>query len=431
MRRASLVEPITHFVFFLSLFTLPLPVRLVFTRTVAGDISPQLGDFAAFVPISVAMTALALVVFYFAYESRLGEKLAGWVPLLQTTSARRTGVAGAAIVGVALILLSILAGGPENLGRFLLLGYGATAETFGSGYLAVGLPWLSVAVMFFWVAYAVSKHWAWFVVGALALVADLGVQFVLGSRSMMLYMVLAFGIFFTLKVRRLRWKSIAVICLLGFLSLNVIGMTRTSEYKSFGQFISTTAQTGVRELSHSTEGLFYTLTVGEFVVPFETLPQMVRKVGSEIAPWWGLSYVRAPLFLIPSAIYHDRPPGLSYWYMHHFYGQVGHQNEGRGFFFLAEAYLNFGPFGIVLIAGIWGVAWRALYAWAKRSDFDAGATMIYALVLAYMFRMIAGDAVTIVAGVTQQSLVIAIAGLLFSGARIVSQGRVGVAATNT
>ena len=43
----------------------------------------------------------------------------------------------------------------------------------------------------------------------------------------------------------------------------------------------------------------YTLTTGEFVVPFETLPQMIESVGSTVNPEFGMTYIRAPLQVVP------------------------------------------------------------------------------------------------------------------------------------
>ena len=62
VKRATLTEPVTHFVFFFSLFTLPLPIRLMFTYKIAGNISPFLFDFIDYVPVSVFMSACSLIV---------------------------------------------------------------------------------------------------------------------------------------------------------------------------------------------------------------------------------------------------------------------------------------------------------------------------------------------------------------------------------
>ena len=101
--------------------------------------------------------------------------------------------------------------------------------------------------------------------------------------------------------------------------------------------------------------------------------------------------------------------------MHEFYGSGYGLNEGRAFFFLAEGYLNFGIVGPLLIALAWGVGWGALQRWMDANRDRPSAALLYALTVGYLFRCVRGDAMTLVAGVTQQSLAPAIIGLLIAG----------------
>jgi hypothetical protein len=336
---------------------------------------------------------------------------------------------GVVIASISLFLLSLLVASTGGFERFLLLGYASTEKTFGAGYLAAGFPWLFVANMFLFVAYVISRQMMWLGFGFAVLALNLGLHLVMGARSMILYILITFGTFFLLKIRHVNWKVLLLIGVVGFGVLNFLGHTRKSGYTSFSDFVERTVSAGESSLEKSNEGFFYTLTIGEFVVPFETLPQMVRTVGFELTPWLGLSYLRAPIFLIPSIIYPDRPPDLATWYVEEFYGQQGHINEGRQFFFLAEGYLNFGPLGVLLISAIWGLGWRTLREWLVLNEYDPGATMIYALGLGFMFRCISGTFVSFVSGFTQQSLSIAIIGLVVAGARFyfVRAKRVSVA----
>jgi len=418
VKRATLVDPFVHFVAFLSLYTLPLPIRLIFTDRVEGNISPYIANFSGYIPISVLFCAMSLIVFYKSYYSSIPERLVAYLPVVRTTSSSGIVLSSAGIAAISLFLLSTLAVRVGGLGEFILLGYGSTKETVGLGYLAVGLPWLFVSTMFIFVAFDISRHRLWFFIGLGALLGNIGLHLVMGNRSMVLYILISFGTFFLIKVRYFKWKTLLFLGLSAFVFLNIVGMTRKSEYHSFQDFLTKSFDGASRALTDSTEGMFYTLTVGEFVVPFETLPQMVRTVGTRFEPWFGWSYLRAPVFLVPSAIYPDRPLDLANWYMQEFYGQQGRLNEGRQFFFLAEGYLNFGPFGIIFISIIWGIGWRLLFEWLKQCDFDPGATMIYALGLGYMFRCISGTFVSFVSGFTQQSLAIAILGLIFAGATV-------------
>jgi hypothetical protein len=241
------------------------------------------------------------------------------------------------------------------------------------------------------------------------------IQFLTGNRSMLLYIGLVILIFINYGIRRLHWSFLVPLGVTAFLLLNLVGLMRSSNYASIGEFIEKSSTSAEQATEQDAHGLFYTLTIGEFVVPFETLPQMVRTVGISDPPWLGLTYLRAPLYVIPSAIFPDRPLPLANWYMQQFYGGGYGLNEGRQFFFLAEAYLNLMVVGVVLLALFWGWLWGLLHQWMKLSNGNPAVVLVYALVVGFMFRCIAGDFVSLLVGIPQQSLVAALIGLAISG----------------
>ena len=81
VRRASLFEPISLYLFFVTLFTLPLPIRACITMEIEGDVSPYLPLFAPYIPISLVMTALALPIFAAGDYSRFARSLGQRAPL--------------------------------------------------------------------------------------------------------------------------------------------------------------------------------------------------------------------------------------------------------------------------------------------------------------------------------------------------------------
>jgi hypothetical protein len=304
----------------------------------------------------------------------------------------------------------------------LLLGYNSSAETFGRGYLAVGFPWLVVAMLAMLDRFAVTRHWLDAGLGVALLAVNLGIFAVTGNRAMIMYLAIAALIFFNFRIRRISLSMLLPVAIAGFLALNVMGTLRDSDYESladFGEQTFSSAESG--PALDNKESFFYTLTIGEFVVPFETLPQMVRTVGVTETPWFGISFLRAPVYLIPSFVYSDRPLPLSNWYMEKFYGGGYGLNEGRQFFFLSEGYLNFGPLGVILVAAVWGLGWGALHRWMQRGRERFGTVLIYALLTAFMFRCISGDFVSLLVGTTQQSLaavfLILVVANVFSGHR--------------
>lgn len=403
VRRASVFEPIGQYLLFVTLFSLPLPVRAWMTMEIEGNVSPYLPQFAPYLPISLALTALSLPVFAAGYYSRFAHRLGEWVPLLAQRGLHGTRAGIVALVALSCVLIYLLTEVVGGLMEFLLLGYKSSEATFGRGYLAAGFPWLAVATVALLDRYAGGRQKLDLLAFGVLLLANLGMYLVTGNRGMILYLAIVLGVFIHFRIRRLSLGMLLPVAIAGFIALNVVGLLRGSNYDSVGDFIEKTSRSA-KVVGSRSEVIVYTLTIGEFVVPFETLPQMVRTVGVTERPWMGWSFLRAPVYLIPSAAFPDRPPGLSNWYMERFYGGGYGLNEGRQFFFLAEGYLNFGPLGVLLVAAVWGTLWGALHHWMLRGRDRFGTVLIYALLVGFMFRCIAGDLVTLLVGTAQQSL---------------------------
>jgi len=416
IRRASWADPIIQFLAFFALFVLPLPIRALITHEIEGDVTKHLPQLLGYLPVSVLLAALALLCFVVTYSSSLGVRLASQLP---TTHAPRGDPYWAVVVlgGFSLFLIAKLAADMGILG-FILLGYGSSAETFAKGYLAIGFPWLFVALCFLLYRYAILRQKRDLVLYAAGFMGIAAMQMLMGNRSSVLYMVLVTTLFTHFGIRRLRVSRLVPLAFGLFLVLNVIGHLRGSGYANLvdaaahwrGNFSDLRAS---GDLGH---GLFYTLTTGEFVVPFETMPQMVRSVGTEISPQWGRSFAASTLFFIPHAIFPERPLPLANWYMKEFYGgETYGLNEGRQFFFLTEGYLNFGPVGVALLAMAWGVLWRAVREYVTASRYSIAACLLYALAVGFIFRLISGDSTSLLVGVAEQSLVPAILGLIMIG----------------
>jgi len=430
LRHSSVFEPIGQYLFFVTLFSLPLPIRAAITTESVGNISPYLPEFVSYLPISLVLTALSLPVFAAGYYSRFARSLGERMPLIADRGLRGTRAGVIVLVAISSVLIYLLTEDIGGLLPFLLLGYNSTEATFGIGYLAVGFPWLVVAMVIMLDRYAVNRQKLDLVGFGLLLLANLVIHLVTGNRTMILYLAVVLAIFTHFRIRRLSFAFLAPVAIAGFIGLNVVGAFRGSDYETFGDFSEQTLRS-VETTGDVKESLFYTLTIGEFVVPFETLPQMVRTIGITEWPWFGASFLRSPVYLIPSAIFPDRPPSLANWYMSKYYGGGYGLNEGRAFFFLAEGYLNFGPAGVFLVAVAWGLLWGALHRWMQRGRDRFGTVLVYALTVGYMFRCIAGEFTTLLVGITQQSLVavaiVILVTLMFGARRNVEDSEVKAA----
>jgi hypothetical protein len=408
VKKAGFFDPAVQFLIFLTLFVVPLPLRAYMTKEIEGDVTEHLLELLPFLPVAVFMTTVSLPLFLWGYYSQLAERIGARLPKPRTGEnlAAPTIILG----GFSLFLLVQLANDSDGLLNFLLLGYGASSEIYGKGHLAVGFPWLFVACLFLLHRYAVRKRKLDLALFIASFVLICGMFLLIGSRNMIVYMSLTAALFWHFAIRPIRFKRLATMGLLSFLALNIVGYLRTSNYQSLGDFFTTSAS-AYQESSSSSGRMFYTLTIGEFVVPFETLPQMIRSVGSELQPQLGLTYVKDVMLWVPSVLFPDRPPSLTHWYMETFYGEGHGLNIGRSFFFLSEGYLNFGILGVFATMLMWGVFLGVVHSYLRTANGAPGAVLLCALTIAFIYRGLAGDFSSMFVGLPEQSLSAAIIGL--------------------
>lgn len=414
--RVDFFDPIIIFVFFYSLFVLPLPIRAYMTDVIEGNVTPYLHDIYPYLPSAIFLSAFGLLVVVIVYHSPLVKALAARTPLPPPASLQGSALAFWQLMLVSMSLIALLSYSVGSFGALVFRGYGASAELFGRGYLAIGFPWGFVASLFLLHRYALKPRLGYLLGFGLLFSVLVIIQLVMGNRSLILTSVMSALIFWHLVIRKFRKREVISIAVLTFAGLSIYGFLRSSDYEGIAGFLIKSQENFSQLLQSAQIGrsVFYTLTVGEFVVPFETLPQMIRAVGHEIDPLWGLSFLRAPLYYIPSAIFPERPRPLANWYMEQFYGTGIGLNEGRQFFFLTEGYLNFGVAGILFVAEVWGLFLGLLREYKRRACGDPGALLLYAVTLSFVFRAIAGDFSSLVVALPSQNLIPAFLGVLIA-----------------
>jgi hypothetical protein len=427
VKKASVLEPIILFFFFYALFVVPFPLRAYMTTTIEEDVTEHLTALLPYIPTSVFLSALALPFFTYAYYSGLARHIGARLARPMIGGSFRIAFVMLSCVSVfLLVLLTHSVGGVIDL---ILLGYNSSAEIFGKGYLAVGFPWLSVASLFLLCRYGKTRKFLDLCIFGCALLLIVTMNLIMGNRSQLMFLGLAVIVFWHKAIRPVSFKNLAAVGIVSFLALNLIGVVRGSNYESFSDFWAKITEPARPSLDDS-HSLFYTVTTGEFVVPFETFPQMIKSVGQDVPLQFGLTYLKAPLFFIPSVFFADRPDTLTHWYMLKFYGDTYGLNEGRAFFFLSEGYLNFGPVGVILTMLAWGLALGAAHCYGQGASGQTGPILLYSLALAFIFRGIAGDFVSVFVGLPEQALSAALLGIWitnFAGGNVVPRSSLGVA----
>ena len=345
------------------LYTVPLPLAVVLENQ-GGDLSEDLIEFTPWLPAAIWFTAAFAITFtlFFCYFNRGRDK--SELKFLAPKEQLRFKIVWIVFLLVCIILLELLAKDVGGLLALILSGYRVTELFVGNGELAIAFEWLvalSVILMSYGVA---SKKIKTIRLSVVFIVFLITILFIMGRRGM-LVMILLSIIYIMLEAGFI--KSLGKIILPGlliFVGMNWLGLVRGESYTDL-QGLATILIKKTEDLSDSGElltGLFYTLTHGNFVVPFETLPQIIHNISTTQEYWLGLSLPRSVLMLVPSAIFPDRPLPLANWYMSEFYGNGFALNEGRQFFFLSEAYLNFGWIGFL----VWGILIAWLFAMMSR-----------------------------------------------------------------
>src|SRR6185312_14478078 len=153
---AGFFDPIVQFLLFLSLFVIPLPVRVLMTRQIEGDITEHLPALIPYMPLAVFLTALSLPLFAVAYYSSTAQRVSARLP--KPGVGQRPWISFAVLASISLALLFELARSTNGLINFVLLGYGGSSEIYGKGHLAIGFPWLFVSSLFLLYSYALRRR---------------------------------------------------------------------------------------------------------------------------------------------------------------------------------------------------------------------------------------------------------------------------------
>lgn len=373
-----------------TLFTLPLPVRSLFTRSIDGDISPQLAEFIDYIPAALVYCAGFNFVFGVAFRG-LRERRPAPARAGESEFAGAEWLVVFGIVGVSIWMLTRLASDAGGIVPLVLMGYGVTEQFVGFGHYAVAFEWLATMAVLSVAAALQSKSRVKLLLAATAWLVVAAGYVVMGRRGALIVLAGATAYVVNVLYRRFTVRQIGVLVIGGFLAMNLIGLLRGDTYQDAAALVET-VQSRSESVREQDEGvnLAYTLTTGHFAVPFETLPQVIRTFGDRYLPGLGLYSARALTLLVPAALWPDRPLPLPNWYMATFYGET-ELNVGRQFFFLSEAYMNLGPLGFLVWGILLAVLWLGIGDAAERAWSDPLRTAGYGLVIGSMLSIVAAD----------------------------------------
>lgn len=392
------------------LYVLPLAIRANLNLNLDSNLSPYYVEFVEFIPFATALAAIFNFIFAFFY-THLSERK--WKATVVQSFSRGTIPWPALIVllTVSLLMIQQLASEFGGLLSYILLGYKVTETFAGASQYAIGFDWVIVSsIVVLYTGYAQKSKKIIFI-GAL-LVSVLVVVFaIMGRRGVLVVLVAAALGGYHVSVKKIPFWALLAVGTLCFLALNLIGLTRGESYQDVGQIFGIFAD---RRSSAAESGisLFYTLTEGNFAIPFETFPQIIRSLGERFSLGFGEYSFRALLFVVPSFLWEDRPLPLSNWYVQIFYGE-SQMNIGRQFFILTAPYMDWGIVGMPIFGVFMAFLFRfvARLAAQKKSDpiFATGVLMF----LGNMLNLVANDFLAFVL-VFSKTVLLPLAFLYFS-----------------
>lgn len=369
--RFDLFESRNVFAFFFVLYIVPFSMLVYFEKTPDG--APFIS--AATITQAALLSLLGLACFYGGYHIRLGEVIAKCLPRFAVESKRRLLCSTTFLFFGSLVLFGVFLNAFGGLKGYVQAGYldrYRTEQDIGPLAVSMSLICISLPLLYYIVQQYNTRAWT-----TLFIVVLIGLSvllFIVGRRRYLFTLIFTLLIYHHYVIRRFSVRQVALFGAIGFLLMSVGGVLRGIP---IGDFL--TAQTWIDIQQMPLSDLFYAITgTGEFSTTWLHFPEMMEKIANmELDYLFGLSYLQTPLIFVPRILYPNRPLVLSEWYVSTYYSDIATEGGGMGFFFLGEAYLNFGVAGIFLLMFVAGILYRTAYIYLK-IHYDPRVVLIYA-----------------------------------------------------
>lgn len=352
------------FIVAIALYVLPLSIRSSITYGSNDDVSPQLSQFIDYMPLSILLCAFFNLIFLVAYLKIIIKNKVVNVNLIN----KRNVDFGAVFVLliISMLMINQLANEAGGIISFIMIGYKVTENLSAAAHFAIGFEWLIFLSLVILFSGYTNKSRQLIILGIIFVLLLSVVFAIMGRRAVLVVLIGSAIAGYHILMRKIPLFIMLLALLFIFLSLNYIGLTRGETYQSFDDMLMIISTKNER-LSENNPGMFYSLTDGNFVMPFETLPQIISTFNEKYIIGFGFHSLKSLILLVPSFIWDERPLPLANWYSSVFYGEVD-KNIGRQFFLLTAPYMDFGPFGIIIFAIIFAFIFRKIAIYAENSS---------------------------------------------------------------
>ena len=388
MSRFDIFEPVYLFAF--SYFVL-------FVAHPAFELSQPGGvpDFLGYSPTPTYAAALAFALlgavgFYIGYYSAAGTKLAHRIPLPPTNWSRATFnafITGLTVTSLTLFGLFLASTGGLSTLKAVVAGRNAisvAALHASSGYLYSAPLWITpIGVLL--IARAPKLRSSMGLIGFLLLCVSQVTAVALGDRSWLV--PAAASVILVIYLRKGQRPSLQTVAI-GLLLVFAFGITLPRQYRNgldgitFTDAIASSISDPGRQ-------------VGEFLGGADTgmvddLAIELQFVPASLNYQFGNTYLEALVRPVPRALWSGKPIEADSQLMRAIWPRFQAAGIGFAFSFFGEPFLNFGWFGVFILALIFGMLSRTLYAWFRREAWNPAVIAVYALSWPFVFVYMRG-----------------------------------------
>lgn len=378
------------FILIVALYVIPLSVFNYSLSEPSGNISPHFYSFSGYIPFALLLCAVFNLVFSFSYRKLVLRKVFIEPSHVTKKFSRHEFLIIYIFLIVSVWLLYQLSKEVGGLLGLILSGYRVTELFINKGHYAVGFEWIVTLCLLLWGNALTTKSIKRILSIGLLLVVVTTAFAIMGRRGALVILIGSSIYLFHQLYKPIKLYKLIGIGITGFYFLTLVGFLRGDSYENLSTFVQTIQEKKIRIDNDKSVDFLYTVTTGNFAVPFETFPQVIKSLGNEYNLGFGFYSMQSFLIIIPSALWSDRPLPLSNWYMKTFYGTTQF-NEGRQFFLLSAPYMDFGPSGIVLIGIVFAFFWGIILKIGTEHKNDILSVTFISIIIASSLNLVSND----------------------------------------